>query len=187
MNSNLPVSWKRRSASFPANRKPFDLVGRVQRVALLLVERVGIALQHAADVARVERPVLVDDGAEHQHLAVAEHVRRHPVERAPVDVQPQVALFLRREPANRRAVERQVLVGPQQKLLVVIQQVQPAFQVGEQHRDCLDPFFVRKVLQTLLADLIRRHAIQAVGFRLQIELFQLAVRESQKIAVLSGH
>ena len=133
------------------------------------------------------RSVLVDHVAEDQHLAVAEHVGRHPVEGAPVDAQAQVALFLRRESADRRAVERQVLVGAQQKLLVVIQQVQAAFEVGEQHRDGLDPLFVGQILQSLFADLIRRHAVHAVGFRLQIQLFQLVVRESQKIAVLSGH
>ena len=118
---------------FAREQEALDLGGRVQRVALLLVELVGVVLQHAAQVAGVGRSVLVDHDAEDQHLAVAEHVGRHPVEGAPVDAQAKVALFLRGEAANRRAVEGQVLVGAEQKLLVVVQQVQAAFEVGEQH------------------------------------------------------
>src|SRR5438128_1128517 len=53
-------------------QEALNLVGRIQRVAALLVELVRIALQHAADVAGVERSVLVDDRAEYQHLAIAE-------------------------------------------------------------------------------------------------------------------
>ena len=89
----------------------FNLIGGVQRVALFLVQLVGVGLQHAAQVAGVRRAVLVDDGAEHQHLAVAEHIGRNPVERAPVDAQAQVALLLRGEAADRRAVEGQVVVA----------------------------------------------------------------------------
>src|ERR1019366_6094130 len=107
-------------------QKALDLVGRVQRVAFLLEQRFGVALEHAAQVAGIGGPVLVDDVAEYQYLAVAEYVGRHPVERAPVDAQAKIALFLRRKAANRRAVECQILVGAQQELLVVVQQVKTA-------------------------------------------------------------
>ena len=75
----------------------------------------------------------------------------------------------------------------EQELLVVVQHVQPAFEVGEQHGDGLDALLVGQVLQPLLADLIGRHPVHAVGLGLQIEFFKLLIREGKKIAVISRH
>ncbi len=81
-------------------QKALDLGGGVEGVLFLGVELVGVVFQDAAKVARVEGAVLVDDGSEHQHLAVAEDVGGNPVERAPVNAQAQVALFLGGKAAN---------------------------------------------------------------------------------------
>ncbi len=164
-----------------------DLGGRVERVAVLLELLLGVSLEYAAQVARIGGPVLVDDVAEDHHLAGAKHVGRHPVEGAPVDAQAQIALFLRREAADRGAVEGQVLVGAEQELLVVVEQVQTALEVGKQHGDSLDPLFVGQVLQPFFTNFIRRNAVGAVGLGLQVLLFQLIIGKSQKIAVFSGH
>ena len=146
-----------------------NLGGRVQRVALLLEQLVRVALEHAAQVAGVRRSVLVDHVAEDQHLAIAEDIGRHPIEGAPVDAQAQIALLLRREAADRRAVEGQVLVGAEQKLLVVVEQVQAALKVGEQHGHGLDALLVGQVLQPLFANLVGRHAVGAVGLGFQVQ------------------
>ena len=45
-------------------KESFDFVGGVERVALLLVEIVGIAFQHSANVGGVRRTVLVNHVAE---------------------------------------------------------------------------------------------------------------------------
>ena len=90
-------------------QEAFDLVGRVQGVALLFVQVRSETFQDAAHVGGVRAAVLVDDFAEHQHLAGTEEVGRPPVERAPVDAQAQVALALGGEAANRGAVEGEVV------------------------------------------------------------------------------
>ncbi len=158
-------------------QEPFDFVGRVQRVALLLVQPLREVLQHPADVARVRAAVLVDHLAEHQHLARTEVVRRRPVERAPVHVQPQVALPLRRESTDRRSVERQVVVALYEKFLVVIEHVEPAFQVAEQDRDGLDALLVRQVLEALLLNHMHRNAVHPLLLGREIQLLKLCVGE----------
>ena len=168
-------------------QEALDFVGRVQRVALLLVQLVGVVLEHAAQVAGIEGAVLVDDRAEDQHLAVAEHVGGHPVEGAPVDAQTQIALLLRGEAADRRAVEGQVLRGAQQELLVVVEQMKPAFEVAEQYGYGLDSLLVGQILDPFFADFAGCNAVGAIGFGSQVEFFQLLIGESEKIAVLSGH
>ncbi len=65
----------------------FDFIGGVQRVAVLFELSLGISLQHAAHVADVRAAVLLQDFAEHHYLALAENVRRAPVERGPIDAQ----------------------------------------------------------------------------------------------------
>jgi hypothetical protein len=65
--------------------------------------------------------------------------------------------------------------------------VQAAFEVAEQHGDGLDPLLVGQVLQALFANLVGRGAAGAIGLGCQVELFQLLVRESEKIAIFSGH
>ena len=153
----------------------FDFVGGVERVALFLVQFVGIALQHAANVAGVGCAALVDDFAEHQHFAGAEHVGRRPVERAPVDAQAQIALALRGEAADRRAVEGQVVPALEQELLVVVEHVQPAFEIAEEHGHGLDPLFVGQVFQALFLDLVGCDAVPALLLRLEIQFFQFVV------------
>src|SRR5438874_1986212 len=61
-----------------------DFIGGVERVALLVEQPVGVALEDAANVRGVGRPILVDDMPEDQNFAGAEYVRRRPVERAPI-------------------------------------------------------------------------------------------------------
>ena len=102
----------------------------------------AVLLEQAAQVGRVGLAVAAQHLAEHQHLARAEHVGRQPVEGAPVDAQAQVGLLLRREAAHRAAVEGQVVLALEQELLVVVQHVQPAFEVGEAHRHRLDALLV---------------------------------------------
>ena len=143
---------------FAGEEEAFNLGGCVQRVLLLLEELVGVGLQHAAQVAGVRCAVLVDDVAEDQNLAVAEDVGGHPVEGAPVDAEAQIALLLRGEAADGGAVEGEVLVGAEEELLVVIEQMQAAFEVGEEHGDGLDALLIGEILQPFFADLIgRRH------------------------------
>jgi hypothetical protein len=83
-----------------------------------------------------------------QHLAGAEDVRRQPVEGRPVDRQSQVRLLLPREAADRRAVEGQIVRRLEQELLVIVQHVQPAFEVGETHGDRLDALLVVEIART---------------------------------------
>ena len=164
-----------------------DLAGRVEGVAVLLELLVGEALEHPTQIARVGSSVFVDDVAEDQHLAVAEDIGRHPVEGAPVDAQAQIALLLGGEAADRGAVEGEVFVGPENKLLVVVEQVQAAFKVTEEHGHGLDPLLVGQVLQPFLANLVQCNAVSAVGFGFQVLGFQLLIGESEKIAIVSGH
>src|SRR5271165_2380966 len=94
--------------------KAFDLVGGVKSVALALEEVVGIVLEHAANIGGIRRPTLVDDIAKHQHLAGTKNVRRAPVERWPVNPQPEIAFALRGEAANGRPIKGQVVPALQQ-------------------------------------------------------------------------
>ena len=156
-----------------------DLGGRVEGVLLLLEQLVGVALEHAAQVARVGCSVLVDDVAEDQHFAGAEDVGGNPVEGAPVDAQAQIALLLGGEAADGGAVEGEVFVGAEQEFLVVVEQVKASFEIREQHGDGLDPLLVGQVLQSLLADCVGRGAFCAIGLGCQVELFQLIVRRER--------
>ena len=110
-----------------------------------------------------------------------------PVEGAPVHAQPQIALALRREAADRRSVEGQVVPALDQELLVVIQHVQAAFQVAEQDGDRLDALLVRQVLEALLLDLVRGRPLLALLLGLQVQLFQFVIGKSQKIAQFVRH
>src|SRR5579871_2064630 len=87
-------------------QKSFNLVGCVQRITLGLIELRRELFQNAANVRAIRGAVLIDHLAEYHHLACAKHVSWNPVERAPVDAQPQVALTLRGKATDRRAVER---------------------------------------------------------------------------------
>ena len=85
----------------PLEQEALDFIGSVEGVAMLLVLLGGEHLQHAANVATVRFAVLVDDFAEHQHLARPEDVGRSPVEGGPVDAQTKIAFALRGEATNR--------------------------------------------------------------------------------------
>ena len=168
-------------------QETFNLVGRVERVALLLVQHLGVALQHATNVGCIRRPTLVDDFAEYQHFAGTENIRRAPIESGPVDAQPQIALALRRKAANRRAVEGEIVPTLDQKLLVVIQHVQPALEIAKEHGHSLDPLLVGQILQPLFLDLVDRDTLTALFLRLQIQFFQFVVGECQEIAQFIRH
>src|ERR1700722_11965714 len=99
-------------------KEAFDLVGRVQGVAFILVKLVGIKFQDAANVGSIRRAALVNYISEHQHFARAKIIRRRPIKRGPVDSQPQIAFPLRRKSADRRSVERQVVPALDEKFLV---------------------------------------------------------------------
>jgi len=71
--------------------KTLNLIGRVQRVFFLGIELVAVGFEYAAQIAGIGRPVLIDDGAEDQHLSVAKHIGGHPEKRAPVDAEAKIA------------------------------------------------------------------------------------------------
>ena len=157
-------------------KKSFNLVCRIQRVAFPFVQLVRISLERSANVRAIRRTVLVDHLAKHENLARAEHIRRRPVKRAPIHRQPQIAFPLRRESANRRAIKREVVPALDQEFLVVVQHVQAAFQIAEQHCHGLDPLLVGKVLQSLFLNFVRRDAIFPLLLSLYVQLFQLCIR-----------
>jgi hypothetical protein len=113
-----------------------------------------------AQVALVRRAVLVADVAEDEHLAGPEDVGGQPVEGRPVDAQPQVGFGLLREAPDGRAVEGEVVGRLQQELLVVVEHVEAALEVGEAHRHGLDPLLVGQVLDALVTDAIRWNAVE---------------------------
>ena len=137
--------------------------------------------------ARVGRAVLIDDLAEHHHLAGAEDVAGAPVEGAPIHVQTKIAFALRGEPADRRSVEGEVVPALDKELLVVIEHVEAAFQVAEQDRDRLDALLVRQVPQALLLNLVHGHATLTLRLGSQIQFFQLPVGERQKVLQFGGY
>ena len=110
-----------------------------------------------------------------------------PIERAPVDRQAQVALALRGEAADRRAVEGEVVVALEQEFLVVVEHVQAAFEVAEQHRHGLDALLVGEILQPFFLDLVGGDTLPALLLRPQVQLFQLVVRQRQEIAKFGRH
>jgi hypothetical protein len=65
--------------------------------------------------------------------------------------------------------------------------VQPAFEVAEEHRDCLDAAFVGEVLEPIFLNRVGRNAVEALLFGLQIQLFQLFIREGQETTQFSRH
>src|SRR5258708_29464947 len=85
--------------------KAFNLVGRIQGIALLVVEVVGIVLEHAANVGREGLAVLGDDVAEDQGLAGPQNVGWYPVENSPVVAQTHVALSLCGKASDRTTIE----------------------------------------------------------------------------------
>ena len=165
----------------------FDLVGGVEGVAVLRELLVGEGLEQAAHVAGVGRAVLVDDLAEDQHLAGAEDVGGRVVEGAPVEAEAKIALALRGEAADGGAVEGEIVEALDEELLVVVEHVQPAFEVGEEHGDGLDTLVVGEPLQTLFLELVDGDALLALFFGLEVQLLKLFVRQLEKVAVFARH
>src|ERR1051325_5313466 len=152
--------------------EPFNFIRGVERVTLFIKLLVGKLLQDAADVRRVGSALLLDDIAEYQNFARPEEIRWGPVERSPVNSQPQIALALRGKTADRRSVKSQVVPALQQELLVVIEHMQTAFQIAEHHRHSLDSLLVGQVLQPLFTNGFGIDALLPLLFRRKIQLFQ---------------
>src|SRR6185437_5754209 len=117
----------------------------------------------------------------------AEKVRWSPVKRAPIDSQPQIALALRREAPNRRAVKCQVVPALDQEFLVVVQHVQAAFQITEKHRNRFDSLLIRQILDSFLLELLHRNAALPLFFGFQIQFFQFTIWNLEKAAKFVGH
>ena len=165
----------------------FDFVGGVERVVFFFVQFSCEGFQCAANVGFVGRAVFVDDFAEDEHFAGTEDVGRPPVKCAPVDAEAEVGFALRGEATDGGAVEGEVVVALDEEFLVVIEHVQAAFEVAEEHGDSLDALFVGKVLDALFLNGVRGHAVEALLLGLEIQLFQLVVREGQETTQFSRH
>ena len=137
----------------PFEEEALNFVGGIEGVALLFVEIGRVSLEDAANIAGIRRAALVDDFAKDQHFAGAEDIGGRPVECAPVDAEAKIALALRGKSANGRAVEGEIVVALQQELLVVVEHVQPAFEIAEEDGHGLDALFVGEVLEALLLNL----------------------------------
>src|SRR5579883_694725 len=130
--------------------KALDLVGGVERVAFLGIVIVRELLERAANVAAEGFALAVQNVGEDEHLAGAEDIGRSPVEGAPIQREPQIALALWSKTADGGSVESEVVVGPQQEFLVVVEHVQPAFEVAEEHGQRLDSRLLGKIAKPLL-------------------------------------
>jgi hypothetical protein len=168
-------------------QEPFDLVGGVADDVVLGVQGVGVVLQPGPHVPRVGAAVLVLHQPEHQHLAGAKDIGRHPVEGRPVDDQAQIGFRLHREAADAGTVEGEVVAGLEQELLVVVQHMEAAFQVRETHGHGLDPLLVGQVLHALFTDLIGRYPVEALALGLEIHLLQGVVGDFQEVAQRGEH
>ena len=69
-------------------KEALNLVGRVQRVFVFRELVLRVRLQNAAHVADIQSALLIDDFPEDQHFTFAEKIRRRPVERIPIHVEP---------------------------------------------------------------------------------------------------
>ena len=171
----------------PVKQKALDLVGCIQRIAVFLVHLLRELLEDAANVRAIRSARLLDHVAEDQHLARPEYIRGCPVERAPVDSQAKIALLLRSKAADRGPVEGQVVIALDQELLVVVEHVQPAFEVAEQNGDGLDARLVGEILQPFLLDGAGDYAVLALFLGHQVQVFQLRIRKFQKITIFVRH
>ncbi len=59
--------------------------------------------------------------------------------------------------------------------------MQAAFEVAEQDRHCLNALFIGEVLDALFLNLVGGNARFALFLGFQVELFELGIREHQKI------
>src|SRR5581483_6868494 len=168
-------------------QEAFNFIGRIQCVALLLVQFVGELLQNAANISSIGLAVLIDYIAEDEYLSWTEDICRRPIECAPVDPEAQVAFTLRGETPDRRTVTREVIPALQQEFLVVVQHVQAPFEIAEEHGYVLDPFFVRKVLEPFFLNLVSCRPVLALLFGLQIQLLKFVVRKGKKLPKFCSH
>src|SRR5579859_4416997 len=155
--------------------KALNLIGGVERVAFFLVHVLGKLLEQAADVGGVRLAAFVDDIAKDQDLAGTKNIRRAPVKRAPIHGQAKVAFALSGKAADRRSVKSQVVPALDQELLVVVQHMQPAFKIAEEHGYGLDALLIGQILEPGFLDLVHGNAIFALLLRLQVQVFQFVI------------
>src|SRR5271163_658209 len=84
----------------PVEEEPFNFIGCVQRVAILLKLSGSETLEHSAHVGGVGLSALIDHFAEYHHFARSKNIRGPPVERGPIDTETQIAFPLGRESTN---------------------------------------------------------------------------------------
>src|SRR5579871_3685994 len=159
-------------------QEALNFIGGVERVAFFLVHLLGKNFERAANIGAIRRAALVNDFAKDQHFAGAKNIRWRPVEGAPVQTKTKIALALGGKAAYGRAVKREVVPAFDQEFFVIVQHVQTAFKIAEEHGDGLDPFFIGQVFQPLFLDFVHGNAVAALLLRLQVHLFQFVVRES---------
>jgi len=94
---------------------------------------------------------------------------------------------LRGKAANGRPVKREVIPALDEELLVVIEHVQPAFEVAEEDRHGFNPFLVAQVLEALSLNLLRGNACEPFLLGAQIQFFQFAVGEFQVVLQIGAH
>jgi hypothetical protein len=120
------------------------------------------------NIGGIRFPALIDYIPEDKNFALAEDICGSPIERAPIDAEPKVALPLRGETANGRPVEGKIVPTLKQELFVVVQHVQAAFQIAEQNSHGFDSFLVRQVLETSFPHLVSGDAILPFLFGFQV-------------------
>src|SRR3954463_11648444 len=64
--------------------------------------------------------------------------------------------------------------------------MQPAFKIAEQHGHGLDPLFVGQISDPLVPYVVSGNAVLALLFCLQIQVFQLVIRQRKKIPQFVG-
>ena len=155
----------------PVEEKPLNLIRRVQRPPLFPVKIIGVLLQHPAQIPLVGLAILSNHNAKDQHLPRPEHIRRHPVERAPIGHLVQIEVddldHLRRGLRFTKTRE--------------------AAQIAEQHRHRLDPLLIRQIFQAFVANLVNGKPAHPVRLGFQVHLLQLGIVQSKKIAVRIRH
>ena len=162
-------------------KEALDFVGGVQSVALLLEQACAIGLQDGAEIGGVGLSVFVNHFAEDQHFSGAKDVGRPPVKSGPIDPETQIALMLRGKPANGRTVKGKVVPTFDEKLLVIIEHVQAAFQIAEKHRHGFDSFLLRQILQALFPHLLDGYSLHPLFLGCQVQVFQFAVGKFQVV------
>ncbi len=79
-------------------------------------------------------PFAFEHFAKDQDFTGSENIGGQPVKGMPIQRQPQVGFFLRREAVDGGAIKGQVIGGFQQEFLVIVQHVQATFEVAKSTR-----------------------------------------------------